>query len=91
MLGRAYSTIFYALDYRSVFTFHRQSRYGARNLFFSAVEALVHTCQNAVRRLSASSHTALNVLVSGSFLTLLNVSKQLTHQFVMFFPSSASV
>ena len=33
-------TIFYALDYRSVSTFHRQSRYGAKNLFFYAVEAV---------------------------------------------------
>ena len=41
MHGRVYGTIFYALDYRSVSTFHRQSRYGAKNLFFSAVEAVV--------------------------------------------------
>ena len=50
----AYPTLFCPLDYRSVSTFHRQSRYGAKNLFFSAVEAVVHTWQNAVRRLSAS-------------------------------------
>ena len=31
MRVRAYSTIFYILDYRSVSTFHRQSRYGAKN------------------------------------------------------------
>ncbi|KAG5318678.1 MTND dioxygenase, partial [Pseudoatta argentina] len=61
----------------------RQKRKGF--LFFSAVEAVVHTCQNVVRRLSASIHTAPNVLASGSFLTLLNVLKQLTHQRVIFF------
>ena len=33
---RAYPTIFCALDYRSVSTFHRQSRYGAKSLSFSA-------------------------------------------------------
>ena len=84
MHGRAYPTIFYVLDYRSVSTFHRRSPYGAKNLSFSAVEA-VHTWQNAVRRLSASIHTTHNVLASGSFVTLLNVLKQLTHQLVMFF------
>ena len=57
--------IFYALDYRSVSTFHRQSRYGAKNLFFSAVEAVFHTWQYAVRRPSASIHAALNVLKRG--------------------------
>ena len=86
MRGRAYHTIFYALDCRSVSTFHLQSRYGAKNLFFSAVEAVVHTLQNAIRRFSASIHTAPNVLASGSLLTLFNVLKQLTHQPVMFFP-----
>ena len=49
MLGWAYPTIFYPLDYCSIPTFHRQSRYGAKNLFFSAVEAVVHTWQNAWR------------------------------------------
>ena len=44
------STIFYAFIYRSVSTFHRQSRYGAKNLSFSTVEAVI-------RRLSASIHT----------------------------------
>ena len=39
----------------------------------------------AVRRLSASIHTAPNVLTSGSFLTLLNVLRQLTHLLVMLF------
>ena len=34
---RGYPTIFYALDYLNVSTFLRQSRYGAKNLFFSAV------------------------------------------------------
>ena len=67
MHDRAYHMIFYALDYRSI---------------FSAVEAVVHTLQNAVRRVSASIHTVPNVLGSGSFL---NVLKQLTHQLVMFF------
>ena len=43
MHGRAYPTIFYGLDYRSVFAFHRQSRFGAKNLSFSVVEAVVHT------------------------------------------------
>ena len=59
MHGRAYPTISYDLDYRSVSTFHRQSlqKNGAKNLFFSAVEAVVRTWQNAVQRLSASIHT----------------------------------
>ena len=59
-------------------------------LDFSAVEAVVHMWQNAVRRLSASIHTEPNVLASGSFPTPLNILKQLTHQLVMF-SSSASV
>ena len=84
--------IFYVLDYRSVSTFHRQSRYGAKYLSFFAVEAVDHTWQNAVWRLSTSIHTAHNVLASESFLTLSNVLKQLTHQLVILvFPSSASV
>ena len=85
MHSRIYPTIFYVLDYSSISTFHRQSRYGAKNLLFSAVEAVVYTWQNAVRRLSASIHTAPNVLASEWFLTLLNVLKQLIHQLVMFF------
>ena len=84
MCGWAYPKIFYAVDYRSVSTFHRQSRYGAKNLSFSAVETVVHAGQNVIRRVSASIHSP-NVLASGSFLTLLNVLKQLTHLFVMFF------
>ena len=74
-------TIFYALDYHSVSTFHRRSRYGAINLFFSAVKAVVYTWQNAVRRLLASIHTAPTALTSGSFQkqALLNILKQLTH------------
>ena len=83
--------IVYALDYRNVSTYHLQSRYGAKKLFFSAVEAVVYTRQNTVRPLSTLIHTAPNVLASGSFLTLLSVLEQLTHQLVTFFPSSANV
>ncbi|GFQ65565.1 hypothetical protein TNCT_113811 [Trichonephila clavata] len=65
---RAYPNIFYVLDYRTVSAFHRWSRYGG---------------ENTIRRLSASTHTAPNVLTSGSLLTLSNVSKLLTHLLVM--------
>ena len=92
MHNRVYPTIFYALDYRNVCTFHRQSRYSAKNLLFSAVEAVVHTWQNPVRRLGFNSY-GTQCPSSGSFLTLLNVLKQLTHQLVMFFwdRSSSSI
>ena len=54
-MAGAYPTIFYALDYCSVSTFHRQSRYGAKNISFSAVEAEIQIFFGVPERSSSSS------------------------------------
>ena len=83
MHGQAYPTIFYSNSYRIVSTFYHQSRYDAKNLSFSAVEAAVLMWQNAVWSLLALTHTAPNVLAFESFLMLSNVSKLLCNQLLM--------
>ena len=80
MHGRSYPTIFYTWGYRSVFTFHRRSQCYAKDLSFSAV---VHTWQDAVQHLSASTRTLPNLLASESVLTFSNASKLLCDQLLM--------
>jgi len=59
------------------------ANHDAKNLSFSAVEADVHTCKDAVRCFSASTRMASNVFASESFLILSNVSKLLCDQLLI--------
>lgn len=58
-------------------TFHRQSQCDAKNPSFFAVGAAVRTRKIAVRRLSASTRMAPNILAFGPFLRLSNDEKWL--------------
>ena len=75
MDGLVYPMIFYAYCHLGVSTFNRQSRHDAKNLPFSAVEAAVDTCKDAICRLSVSTRTVPNSLAFESFLMLLNLSE----------------
>jgi len=84
MHGRVYPMTFFALDFRTVSIFHRQSRYDAKTLSFSAVEAaFTHekTPFDVFKLLL--THMVHNVLAFESFIMLSHVSKLLCDQLLM--------
>ena len=86
MHARAYPTIFYTLDYRSV-SIHFSSPVTVRckkPFLFCRWSSSSHVTKRRSTSLGFNSYST-QVLASGSFLTLLNVLKQLTDQLVMFF------
>ena len=54
-----------------------------KKLSFATAETAVHTWQNIIRRLLASTRTASNILTFKSFLKLSNVPKLLYDQLLM--------
>ena len=83
MHGQAYPMIFNTYGYCRSSTFHHWSWYDAKDFSFSVIEAAVHTWQDAIRHLSASTCTAPNVLTFELFLMLSSILKLLCHHLLM--------